>query len=183
MLKESVMNFQRILKMVGLIVVFSLAAGCSGLYTAVTATSAPASGDTPIVTSSGPIIGTSVSSGGLTGSSATPGPVVSPTPLTPDASGNLSVTLADNGGTVWMQVGQRFLLNLGEAYNWTFSIDDQSIVSRVPNILTIRGSQGLFAAHTAGTTILHAAGDPPCRQSKPACGMPSIAFQIQITVQ
>jgi hypothetical protein len=103
--------------------------------------------------------------------------------LTLDPSGNLTVTLADNGGTVLMQVGQRFLLDLGDTYNWAFSIDDQSIVSRVINILTIRGSQGLFEAHLAGTTVLHATGDPSCRQSTPPCEMPSIAFQVQITVQ
>jgi hypothetical protein len=190
MLKEFNMKFQKLLSIVGLIVLVGVAAGCSGLYTAVTATSASASGGTPAGSTLGPpITGTSVTSGGtvlsggLTGSNATPGPVVTPTPLTLDPSGNLYVTLADNGGTVLMQVGQRFLLDLGDSYNWTFSIDNQSIVSRVPNILTIRGSQGLFEAHAAGTTVLHGAGDPLCRQSTPACEMPSIAFQIQITVQ
>jgi hypothetical protein len=177
------MKFRRILAMVGMIVVVSLSVGCSGAVSVVTATSAPASSGDPSGSAVGPITGTSVSSGGASGSSTTPGPLVSPTPMTLDATGNLSVGLEDNGGTVLMQVGQRFLLNLGETYNWSFSIDDQTIVSRVINVMTIRGSQGLFEAHKAGTTLLNASGDPQCRQSTPACGMPSITFQIQITVQ
>jgi hypothetical protein len=188
-LEEFYMKIKIVLSLVSLLLLVAAAAGCTGPVIVQTATSAPASGGIPGALTPGPITGTSVTSGGstlsggLTGSNATPGPEVSPTPLTLDASGNLSVTLADNGGTVLMQVGQRFLLNLGESYNWTFSVDDPGILSRVVNILTIRGSQGLFEAHAAGVTVLHAAGDPPCRQSKPACGMPSIAFQVNITVQ
>ena len=105
------------------------------------------------------------------------------TPMVPDSSGNLTVTLADRGRIVQLQVGQRFLLDLGDTYVWTISIADQNIVSRVPNIMTIQGSQGLFEAHTAGTTTLQASGDPACRQSKPPCAMPSILFEITITVQ
>ena len=180
------MKIQKILTIVGLIILVGAAAGCSGLSSAASASSTES---TLVETPQGPVTGTSVPSSGpvLSGNSATlaaiPGQGATLTPLTVDASGNLSVTLADNGGSVLMQVGQRFLLDLGETYTWTFSIDDPAIVSRVPNILTIRGSQGLFVAHTAGTTVLHAAGDPACRQSTPACEMPSIAYQIQITVQ
>ncbi len=183
------MKFQKILSIVGLVVLVGVAVGCSGVYAGVAATSATATESTPVRASQGPIMGTSVASsgpvlsGGLPTQDVTPGPQVSPTPLTLDAAGNLSVTLADNGGSVFMQVGQRFLLDLGETYTWTFSIDDPSILSRVPNILTIQGSQGLFEAYAAGTTRLHAAGDPACRQSTPACEMPSMAYQIQITVQ
>ena len=178
------MKFRAIFSSVALLAL----AGCSSLYAGAQSGATSGASGTPSVATSYPIIGYSttpggpVLSGGLTSSDPTPGSTVTPTPLTPDASGNLSVTLADNGRMVVMHVGQRFLLNLGDTYNWTFSIDDQSIVSRVPNILTIRGSQGLFEAHAAGSTVLHATGDPQCRQSQPACGMPSILFQIQITV-
>jgi photosystem II stability/assembly factor-like uncharacterized protein len=94
-----------------------------------------------------------------------------------------NVTLADDGQTLTLQVGQRFLLNLGSAYDWTVTIEDQSIVSRVVNVLTIRGSQGLYEAHQAGRTTLTAAGDPVCRQATPPCGSPSRLFRIQVIVE
>ncbi len=93
------------------------------------------------------------------------------------------VKLADDSQTLTMNVGDRFLLNLGEEYNWSFTIDDQTIVSRVPNIMTIRGSQGLFEGHKAGRAILTAQGDPPCRQAQPPCGQPSRVFRLTIVVQ
>jgi hypothetical protein len=136
-----------------------------------------------------PYTGTSVLSGGqaissgFTSNGDTVTPPANSTPLTPDSSGNLDVTTSDNGRTVLLQVGQRFLLDLGDTYSWNFTINDQTIVSRVPNIMTIRGSQGLFEAHTTGTTTLQATGDPACRQSQPACMMPSVVFSITITVQ
>jgi len=106
-------------------------------------------------------------------------PVISETanpPTTPN------VTLADDGQTITLQVGQRFLLNLGLEYDWAVTVDDQSIVSRVINVLTIRGSQGLYEAHQAGHTGLTATGDPVCRQAQPPCGVPLRLFHLQIVV-
>jgi len=180
------MKFQRIISSLSVIVLAALAVGCAGLNAGSLQTPPAATGSSSGGSTSDPITGTSVvsSGGGVSNTlSGTPAPVDLTTPLTADATGSLAVTQMDSGRTLMMQVGQRFLLNLGEAYDWSFSIDDQTIVSRVVNILTIRGSQGIFEAHQAGTTILHAAGDPPCRQSTPPCMMPSVDFQIQITVQ
>ena len=93
------------------------------------------------------------------------------------------VTLDDMGSTVILKVGDRFALVLGESSDWTVSVNDESILSRVKKIQPIQGSQGVYEAHQAGQTTLTAVGDPPCRKTKPPCMMPSRAFEIQITVR
>ena len=92
------------------------------------------------------------------------------------------ITLADNGKTVTFTAGQTFLLFLGENYNWSLSITDQNVISRVKNIAVIRGAQGVYDVLQAGTTMLSATGDPTCRDQQPACEMPSIQFQVTIVV-
>ncbi|MCL4560491.1 MAG: hypothetical protein M1281_07750 [Chloroflexi bacterium] len=101
---------------------------------------------------------------------------------TPPASSDLVVTLQDNHQTIHLQVGQTFLLKLGDGFNWNVTVADQSVVSRVVNILVVRGAQGVYKAHQAGSTTLTAVGDPLCRQATPACAAPSILFKIQIEV-
>ena len=98
-------------------------------------------------------------------------------------SGPRTVTLADDGKTIDLQTDETFLLALGEGYDWTISVADQSIVSRVVGILVVRGAQGIYRAHQPGQTTLTAIGDPLCRQAQPACGLPSRAFHIQIVVR
>jgi photosystem II stability/assembly factor-like uncharacterized protein len=93
-----------------------------------------------------------------------------------------TVTLADDGQTTTLQVGGRFLLDLGAEYNWTVTVDDPAVVSRVVNVLTIRGSQGLYEARQPGRTTLNATGDPICRQAQPPCGAPSRLFRLQVVV-
>jgi photosystem II stability/assembly factor-like uncharacterized protein len=93
-----------------------------------------------------------------------------------------AVTLADDGQAITLRAGQRFLLDLGADYNWTVTVDDPAVVSRVVNVLTIRGSQGLYEAHQPGRTTLSATGDPICRQAQPPCGAPSRLFRLQVVV-
>jgi hypothetical protein len=150
---------------------------------AISSTVMPTAGQT---SQPGVIVGTSVPSTITLGSTVPPtateasgalGPVGAPTAETP------TVTQADQGKTITLHVGQRFLLSLGEGYDWNVIIDKQDVVSRVIGILTVRGSQGLFEAHQAGTGALTATGDPLCRQSQPPCGQPSILFNVKIVVQ
>jgi hypothetical protein len=109
---------------------------------------------------------------------------VSPTPTTiPQPDGSLTVTLDDQGKTINMAVGDSFLLKLGEAYTWDVSISDQAVLSRVMGIAVIRGAQGVYQAHQAGTVALSASGDPQCRQSQPPCAMPSLQFSVTIKVK
>ncbi len=108
-------------------------------------------------------------------------PTVIPTdvaPAAPPAAPN--VTLADNGKTITLKTGQSFLLKLGENYDWTVNVADQTILKRVMNVMVIRGAQGIYMAGKPGTTTLSAAGDPTCLQDKPACAAPSIQFKITI---
>lgn len=104
-----------------------------------------------------------------------------PEPL-PTGTSNLQVTLQDSGKTITLHVSDSFLLYLGDTYQWTVEIADQAIVSRVPNIMVIRGAQGIYTAHAVGITTLSATGNPACYYSKPPCLMPSILFQVTIVV-
>jgi hypothetical protein len=92
------------------------------------------------------------------------------------------ITLADNGSTITLSVGQTFLLDLGDGYTWEVEVDDPGILSREVNILVIKGAQGIYKANAPGTTALTATGDPLCRQSTPPCMAPSIAFHVQVIV-
>jgi hypothetical protein len=94
------------------------------------------------------------------------------------------ISLTDNGKTFSLHPGDSFLLNLGmESFDWTVTIDDQNVLSRVKNIMVVRGAQGVYQAAQAGQTLLRAEGDPLCRKSTPACMAPSIMFMVTIIVQ
>jgi hypothetical protein len=108
---------------------------------------------------------------------------VPPQTTGPTPTGSRTVTLADDGQTVTLRVGERFLLNLGDTFIWQVTPADPTVLSRMVNVLTIKGSQGLYEAHKAGRTELMATGDPPCRQSQPPCGAPSRVFRIQVVVE
>jgi predicted secreted protein len=99
----------------------------------------------------------------------------------PEDKGKI-VTLADNGKTITLQVNETFLLKLGAEYDWNITIDDQKIISRVPNVAVVAGAQGIFKAHKEGHTKLTATGDPVCRKEKPPCEKPSILFTIKVVV-
>lgn len=95
-----------------------------------------------------------------------------------------NITLKDQGQILRLKVGQRFLLYLGaDTYDWTVDIDNQAVVSRVMGVMVIRGAQGLFEARSPGTTTLTTTGDPLCRQSQPACAMPSLLFRVTLVVE
>jgi hypothetical protein len=99
------------------------------------------------------------------------------------ADQGLNVTLADDSKTITLKVGQRFLLDLGSDLDWTPTVANPAIVSRVIGITVIRGAQGVYEALAPGTTTLSANGSPACRQTKPACAMPNRLFQVTIVVQ
>ncbi len=51
-----------------------------------------------------------------------------------------TINLADNGREITLRVNETFLLRLGEGYDWNITIDDQTILSRVVNVLVVRGA-------------------------------------------
>ncbi len=114
----------------------------------------------------------------------TPQPSATPTSIgsLPDPGFTGTVTLANNNQLITLHVDETFLLKLGEGYQWTINLDNQNVISRVPNIAVVRGAQGIYRAHLPGTATLTASGDPDCRQSVPACAIPSISFTLHIEV-
>ncbi len=121
--------------------------------------------------------GTSSPSGPSATSSTSATPPPTPTPASVP-----TVTLDDNGYTIQLNVGERFLLDLAESFDWTVQVADQSVLSRLVNVAVIRGAQGLYEAKKPGSTELTATGDPPCRKAQPPCAAPSIVFRITVVV-
>jgi hypothetical protein len=138
----------------------------------------------PTSTPGGVQIITVVPGGTAIGAYPSPQP---PSGGTPAAGSSLTspdqITLADNGATISMHVGETTLLNLGEQYDWNVQVTDQTVLERVKNIAVMRGAQGVYQALKAGRTMLVGAGSPQCLQSKPACAMPSIAFEVTVVVE
>lgn len=93
-----------------------------------------------------------------------------------------TITLPDNGRTITLNVNETFLLKLGEGYDWNITIDDQTIFSRVVNVLVVRGAQGIYVAHRPGNATLTAVGSPECLKSQPPCARPSILFKLFVVV-
>jgi hypothetical protein len=60
-------------------------------------------------------------------------------------------------------------------------IDDQSVVARVPNIMVVRGAQGVYRALKPGSTTLSATGTAICAQGQ-VCPMYAIAFHVGLQV-
>ena len=106
-----------------------------------------------------------------------------PSPTPTPAAQSREVTLEDKGATVEMKVGDRFLLNLGDFYDWSLNVADNSILSRVKNIAVIKGAQGVYEALKPGRTTLSATGDPACLKSTPPCAAPSILFEVTVVVK
>ena len=113
---------------------------------------------------------------------ATPPQTVQPSP-TPAEVPDQVVTLDNDGQTITLQIGERFLLQLGEDYDWTVTVADPTILSRVGNVLVVRGAQGLYEAHEPGSTTLTASGDPACRRLQPPCARPSRLFEVSVEVK
>lgn len=110
---------------------------------------------------------------------------VPPTPATiePAPGGQIVITRDDGRKTLNLNVGDRFLLNLGEGFTWEVTISDPAVLDRVKNITVIKGAQGVYEALRPGTVSLQATGDPLCRQSQPPCAAPSILFEITVVVK
>jgi hypothetical protein len=113
-------------------------------------------------------------------------PLPTPLPTTAPTSGHASdlrtITLADDGATVSVAVGEQVLVKLGTDLVWTVQMTDPTILVRVPGVALIVGAQGLYAAAKAGTTLVTAIGDAACRTAVPQCMVPSRLFSVTIVV-
>lgn len=107
-------------------------------------------------------------------------------PLRPlNTAGNtpIEVTLADQGRTILMQVGERFMLNLEGGDAWVVEIADPAVLARATVAPVPQGAQGLFEALAVGKTALTATNEPACRKAKPPCMLPTRAFQVEVVVR
>jgi len=93
------------------------------------------------------------------------------------------VTVRDDGGTLELAAGQRFLLNLGPGYDWTVTISDSSILQRVVYDMINRGAQGLYEAERPGEAAVSATGEPRCRRAPPGCDVPPQTFTLTVMVR
>ena len=92
-----------------------------------------------------------------------------PQPVTYEA------TMADNGRTFVMNVGDKLRLDLDLSYDWSaISISNPAILA---------GAGDGYFAFTGGTATLTATGNPDCLNSTPPCAAPSIMFTITVVVQ
>ena len=133
----------------------------------------------PVIT--GEVVTAEAGGGGSIGPNPTMPPIETIQP--PQGGGQLTVTLDDMGKTIHLKVGDNFLLELGDQYQWDVSISDQSVLDRVKGILVVKGAQGVYEALQPGTVTLEASGDPACRQSQPPCMMPSRLFELTVVVE
>lgn len=92
------------------------------------------------------------------------------------------VTLTENNAVIQLRVGETFLLYLGQDRNWTVSVDNTAVVTRVMSVVVIQGAQGIYEARAAGRAVLTATGDLPCRSVQPPCLAPSLLFRITVVV-
>lgn len=149
-----------------------------------TATSSPTSTSTTTTTSTAtatPILIPAVPTLAATVASAATTPPTNP--ATSPKGHSRTITLADNGTTITLHPGDRFLLELGNALTWNVTVADPSVVNRVPNILVIRGAQGIYEAHQPGQTTITAIGSAACRGATPPCAVPDRLFHVTIVVR
>ena len=92
-----------------------------------------------------------------------------PQPVTYDA------TMADNGRTFVMNIGDKLRLNLDLSYGW-------SIISDFDPAVLVGAADGYFA-FSSGTTTLTTTGNPGCLNLTPPCAMPSILYTITVVVR
>ena len=92
------------------------------------------------------------------------------------------ITLADDGQTVAMQVGQRVTVALGEQYRWEVTSSDTAVISRLPQFAMVRGAQGIYEAHKAGQATLEATGTMVCAAGQP-CPALARVFRVTVTVR
>lgn len=103
---------------------------------------------------------------------------------TPTATQNMVLTLNNNNNIITLNVGDAFLINLGDdSYEWTMAPNNSSMISLVKNTALVKGAQGLYRAEKIGETELSFVGEPLCRKSTPACTMPSKLFRVKIIVK
>lgn len=161
-----------------------LALASATLLLAACGTAATTTGGGAATTSTAATVGSAASTPAtIAPATATGMGTAAPAATASPVTGVLRLTTADDGRTIDLVVGQRFLLALGSSLNWTVAVADPAVVSRVVNILVVRGAQGVYVAKSPGTTTLSATGEASCRQAKPPCAIAARGFRVTLVVQ
>jgi hypothetical protein len=100
----------------------------------------------------------------------------------PDESSIRTISLVDNDKVISLKKDERFLLKLGEDYNWDVEINNQTIVSKVINIMVVKGAQGVYESHNLGNAVMTTTGNPICLATSTPCLQPSILLTWNIQV-
>ena len=95
---------------------------------------------------------------------------------------NQTVPLDQTNKEIHLGVGKKFLLRLDQNYTWDVTVENQSVVNRVINIMENNSTQWIYKANIPGTAKLTAIGDPLCLQAKPSCKTPQLIFRVTIIV-
>jgi hypothetical protein len=90
------------------------------------------------------------------------------------------VTMANDGTTLHLAVGQQFTLNLGNGLDWVVKVADEQVVQRVTGVPLPAGAQGVYETLKPGATVLSATGIPHCTTG--ACPQIRLVFSVTISV-
>lgn len=93
------------------------------------------------------------------------------------------VTRADDRGTVRARVGDRVQIALGSEFEWRLDRADGVVLVPGPqNTLLVRGTQAIWTAAAAGTSIITATGTVICPSGQ-ACIQLALAFKATVIVE
>ena len=106
-------------------------------------------------------------------------PTPTAVPLASDAA-PIVVTIANDGTTLHLAVGQRFTLDLGNGEDWMVKVADEQVVQHVTGVPLPAGAQGIYEARKPGATVLTAVGSPHCTSG--VCPLFRLGFSVSITV-
>jgi hypothetical protein len=98
--------------------------------------------------------------------------------------GGPTLTLADQGKTIDLKVGQQFLVALGGGYAWKVDFQELKNIVVVPTLLPIFGSQGLFEPIASGRVSFKAKGEPNCNKEEGGpCPQNPVDFEVTIAIE
>ena len=90
--------------------------------------------------------------------------------------------LGDNGKTITVKTGDRFLLNLGADHTWMVTVADPTVISAMAGQNPGPGAQGVYLAARTGRTILSATGNMVCPPDK-MCIASVKSFEVTLVVR
>jgi hypothetical protein len=109
-------------------------------------------------------------------------------PVTARAQSIPVYTMANNGQSTSLNLGEQFVINLGTGYDWTVKVSDP--YGRTPVVLMLNwqnsgfsgtDSMGLFQAVGLGRARITAYGVPKCSTSS-NCRLPAQTFTLNVIV-